>query len=93
MLLELRWIKKTNKVVLNQIPILTYYERRLDLEVESHTELPHLVPGRAAVLTSVTGLGGLYEQHVGQGVEPGPVVDWLEEVAVHVEPAQGGRRD
>ena len=71
--------------------ILTYDEGWLDLKVEGDTELAHLVPGRAAVLTSVTGLGSLYEQHVSQGVQPRPVVDRLEEVAVDVEPAEGWR--
>ena len=73
--------------------ILTYNKGRLDLKVKSDAELSHLIPGRTAVLTSVTGLGSLYQQHVGQRVEPRAVVDWLEEVAVDMEPAQGGRGD
>ena len=56
---------------------LTYNQRGLHLEVQSHADLPHLVPGGAPVLTPVTGLGLLHQQHVCEGVEPAAVVDRL----------------
>ena len=65
---------------------LTYNQRGLHLEVQSHADLPHLVPGGAPVLAPVLRPRVLHHQHVCHGVQPRPVAHRLKEVAVDVEP-------